>query len=396
MAEWIITVNAGSSSVRCAVFEFANRSPERCHQFHLRGLPHRPELTHHDLKTDQKQQRSPNFDQQSDPHQQGLAAIMDAIDELRATAAHEVVAVAHRIVHGGEEFIAASELHEDALTRLQKLSCWAPSHQPANLAAVKVLRRHFPDARQIGCFDTMFHHPQPWQARAFALPAALERQGIRRYGFHGLSYAYIADVLAARHRRFAQAKAVVAHLGHGASMCAMDAGQSVATTMGLTPLDGLVMGARCGSLDPGVVLHLIEQEGMSAAAVRDMLYQESGMLGVSGLSSDMADLLESKEPRAARAISLFVYHCQRAIGSLAAALGGIDVVVFTGGIGENAATVRHAICRELSWLGLRLDVAANARGAETISTPDSSVAALVLATDEEIVLAREAAAFLKT
>ncbi|GAB4137306.1 MAG: acetate/propionate family kinase [Sphingomonadales bacterium] len=396
MTDLIVTVNAGSSSIRCAVFELSKQTPKRLHQFHLRGLPDRCELIHHNLKSNKKQQRSVNIVQEGGLHQQGLAAIIDAVEDVCGDAAQRVAGVAHRIVHGGEDFTAATELHDDAIRRLQGLSCWAPSHQPANLAAVDALRRHYPNARHIGCFDTMFHHHQPWEARAFALPAALEQRGIRRYGFHGLSYAYIAQALAARGRRLTQAKAIVAHLGHGASMCAMDAGRSIATTMGLTPLDGLVMGARCGSLDPGVVLHLIEGEGMTPAAVRDMLYQESGMLGVSGLSSDMADLLASDQPQAARAVALFVYYCQRAVGSLAAALGGVDVVVFTGGIGEHAADVRRAICEKLSWLGLHLDVAANARGAETISTPDSSVAALVLATDEEMVLAQEAADVLKT
>jgi acetate kinase len=239
----------------------------------------------------------------------------------------------------------------------------------------------------VACFDTAFHRTQPAVAQAFALPHCYAEEGVLRYGFHGLSYEYIASVLPGTDARAAAGRTVVAHLGNGASMCAMKGGQSVATTMGFTAVDGLPMGTRCGALDPGVLLYLMDRHGMDAGALERLLYQQSGLLGVSGISSDMRALLASPEARAAEAIDLFTYRIGRELGSLAAALGGLDALVFTGGIGENAAPIRARVCRDAAWLGLELDEAANNAGGPRISRPDSRVAALVIPTNEELLIA---------
>jgi acetate kinase len=299
-----------------------------------------------------------------------------------------VGAVGHRIVHGGTEFTAPVRLDADVLARLERLTPLAPLHQPHNLAPVRTLLEVAPHLPQVGCFDTAFHAGQPPLAQAFALPAGITDRGVRRYGFHGLSYEYIASVLPALEPVLAQAKVIVAHLGNGASLCALSAGRSIASTMGFTAVEGLPMGTRCGSLDPGVVLYLIDELKMGARDIEHLLYKNSGLLGVSGISSDMRTLEASAEPRARLAIDLFVYRISREIGSLAAALGGVDAIVFTAGIGEHSVPVRHGVCRAAAWLGLKLDEAANSAGTGRISTPDSRVSAWVVPTDEELMIAR--------
>lgn len=298
-----------------------------------------------------------------------------------------VLAVGHRVVHGGQRFNAPVCVSDAVLAELAKLNSLAPLHQPRNLKAIEILRAHRPALIQVACFDTAFHSSQPELARAMALPRDLSDQGVRRYGFHGLSYEYIAGQLRQLLGERAGGRVIVAHLGSGASMCAMLDGRSVASTMGFSALDGLVMGSRCGNLDPGVLLYLLQERGMSGQQLSDLLYSRCGLLGVSGLSADMQVLLESSDTRAAQAVELFVYRAVTAIGSLAAALGGLDALVFTAGIGEHAAPVRAAIARGCAWLGAELDEAANQVHAQRISTAASRVRLLVLPTDEELVIA---------
>ena len=264
----------------------------------------------------------------------------------------------------------------------------APLHQPHNLAPIRALFERAPEIPQVACFDTAAHRSNPLLAQMFALPKELTDAGIRRYGFHGLSYEYIASVLPQFDERAARGRAVVLHLGNGASMCALQAGRSVTSTMGFTAVDGLPMGTRCGALDPGVILYLMDERGMNARAVEKLLYHQSGLLGVSGVSSDMRALLESSEPDARLAVDLFVYRIGRELGSLAAALGGLDAIVFTGGIGEHAAPVRERVCRQAAWLGVELDEATNAKHGPRISTATSRTAAWAIPTNEELMIAR--------
>ena len=309
---------------------------------------------------------------------------------------HRLSAVGHRVVHGGTRFSGPVRVDVRILSELRALIPLAPLHQPHNLAAIEAVADEAPWLDQVACFDTAFHRTQPAVAQAFALPRRYADAGIRRYGFHGLSYEYVAATLPRLDQRAAAGRTVVAHLGNGASMCALEGGQSVATTMGFTALDGLMMGTRCGAIDPGVLLYLIDRHRMDAAQLQQLLYEQSGLLGVSGRSSDMRDLLASTEPAAREAIDLFVYRASRELGSLAAALGGLDALVFTGGIGENAAPIRARICQEASWLGLRLDPEANARGGPCITTADSAAAAWVVPTNEELMIAMHARALLGT
>jgi acetate kinase len=301
-----------------------------------------------------------------------------------------LAALGHRVVHGGLRHSRPARVTPALLAELETLVPLAPLHEPHNLAPIRMaldLDRELP---QVACFDTAFHRTAPEIEQAFALPYALYEGGIRRYGFHGLSYEYIASVLPRQAPDIAEGRVVVAHLGNGCSACALRAGVSIATTMGFTALDGLPMGTRCGELDAGVVLHLIQQKGMQADALVDLLYRRSGMLGLSGISSDFRELLASDDLRARFAVEVFCYRVARHIASLAAAMGGLDGIVFTAGVGENAAPVRAAICRACAWLGLELDEAANREHRQRISTPGSRVAAHVIKTDENLMIARHA------
>jgi acetate kinase len=301
-------------------------------------------------------------------------------------------AVGHRVVHGGLRYSRPARVTPELLAELEALVPLAPLHEPHNLAPIKMAMSLNPDLPQVACFDTAFHRTAPEVEQAFALPYSYYEEGIRRYGFHGLSYEYIASVLPERAPEIASGRIVVAHLGNGCSACAMQGRVSIATTMGFTALDGLPMGTRCGELDAGVVLHLIQQKKMAAEELVDLLYRRSGMLGLSGISSDFRELLASDNPRARFAVDVFCYRVAGHIASLAAALGGLDGVVFTAGVGENAAAVRSAICRACEWLGLELDEAANREHKERISMPNSRVAAYVIKTDENLMIARHARA----
>jgi acetate kinase len=301
-----------------------------------------------------------------------------------------LAAVGHRVVHGGLRYSRPARVTPELLAELEALVPLAPLHEPYNLAPITMAMNLNPGLPQIACFDTAFHRTAPEVDQAFALPYSFFEEGIRRYGFHGLSYEYIASVLPERAPEIANGRVVVAHLGNGCSACAMRDRVSIATTMGFTALDGLPMGTRCGELDAGVVLYLIQQKGMTPDELVDLLYRRSGMLGLSGISSDFRELLASDSPRAGFALEVFCNRVARHIASLAAALGGLDGIVFTAGVGENAAPVRSAICRACEWLGLELDEAANQENKERISMPDSRVAAYVIKTDENLMIARHA------
>jgi len=322
----------------------------------------------------------------------GAATHGQAFDQVLAQiGGARIVAVGHRIVHGGVRFDAPVRIDAEALQAMAALEPLAPLHQPHNLAGVHAAMRAFPQAPQVACFDTAFHRTMPPVHQRFALPRALHDAGVRRYGFHGLSYESIQAQLAARDPALAQTRVVVAHLGNGASMCAMLGGRSVATTMSFSPLDGLPMGTRCGRLDAAAVLYLLQQPGVDAQRVAQLLYRESGLLGLSGLSSDLRTLQRSSTSAAREAIEYFVEHVQAEVAGMAAALRGIDALVFTGGIGENAAALREHVVRGLAWMGLELDAKAHAEKAECISAAGSAASVWVLHTDEESVIARHTA-----
>lgn len=320
-------------------------------------------------------------------HGQAMAALV-AWGRHREVA-REIAAVGHRVVHGGARFEAAVRVDTAVLAELERLNPLAPLHQPHNLAGIRALAELEPALPQVACFDTAFHRKLPPLAQRFALPREYFDAGIRRYGFHGLSYEYIAETLPqVVGPAVAAGRIIVAHLGNGASLCALRSGQSIDTTMGFTALDGLPMGTRCGSLDPGVVLYLQDTLGMSSAEVADLLYHRSGLLGVSGISNDMRELLASDRPSARETIELYTYRINRELGALTATLGGLDALVFTAGIGEHAAPIRARVCELATWLGVRFDAAANEQHGPRISTVDSAVSVWVIPTNEEWMIAR--------
>lgn len=321
-------------------------------------------------------------------HHQDLLADLFAWADAHPLEQREIVAIGHRIVHGGRTHAAPRIVDAALLDDLEALCPLAPLHQPHNLAAIRAIRDLRPTLTQVACFDTAFHHEMHPLAARLALPRALHDQGIRRYGFHGLSYEYIARRLTEIDPDLAKGRVIAAHLGNGASLCAMKAGCSIDTSMGFTALDGLMMGTRCGTLDPGVVLHLQTQMGMSAAEVEDLLYNRSGLLGVSGLSSDMRTLSISQAPEAEEAMTLYAWRAAREAGALVSALGGLDGIVFTAGIGENDASMRARICKRLEWLGVTIDEEANSKSGPRINGANSSVKVYVIPTDEEVMIAR--------
>jgi acetate kinase len=300
----------------------------------------------------------------------------------------QLVGVGHRVVHGGSRYTAPVRVNRAVLTELEAFVPLAPLHQPFNLAAIRSLLESRPGLAQVACFDTAFHRTQPILAELFALPRRFYDEGVRRYGFHGLSYEYIAQRLPSVAPQISAQRVVVAHLGSGVSMCAMEGGRSVATTMGFTALDGLPMGTRCGELDPGVVIYLARERGMSPDQIESLLYKQSGLLGLSGISNDMRELLATDDPDARLAVDYFVYRLARGLGALAGAMGGLDAVVFTAGIGENSPEIRARVCWRLGWLGLDFDPEANLAGASRITRPGSRVSAWVVPTNEELMIAQ--------
>ncbi|MES2772161.1 MAG: acetate/propionate family kinase [Pseudomonadota bacterium] len=385
MKKSILTINVGSSSIKFAVFSAQPKlSRQACLNGEIEGIG--SATARLNLRYD-GDKRAP-WQQVLGKQLSHAAAFELLLKQLEAHAADcgELVAVGHRVVHGGTKYLAATRINAEVLLDLKAFSTLAPLHQPYNLAGITKLSEHLPQAIPIACFDTAFHHTQTPLAQQFALPRKLSAAGIKRYGFHGLSYEYIAHVLPSYTPR-AEQRVIVAHLGNGASLCALQKRRSQASSMGFSALDGLMMGTRCGALDPGVLLYLMQQKGISADALSHLLYQESGLLGVSGISQDVRTLLASSAAEAAEAIDLFCYQANRHIGALAAEIGGLDVLVFTGGIGEHASEIRRRICLSAHWLGLSLDAEANDRDERRISQHDSRVEALVIATDEEWMIA---------
>ena len=386
MTPLLLVVNAGSSSLKFALFKKNEADqPVADATGQVEGIGTQPRFTVKDAAGQTLVDRAHDPDEVL--HHSGAIAIIRSWVHERDRGA-TLLAVGHRIVHGGQYFSEPVLVDTKVLTKLEALVPLAPLHQPHSLAVIRAVRDAMPTLPQIACFDTAFHRTQPAVAQAFALPRRLIDESVRRYGFHGLSYEYIASALPTLEPGLADARVIVAHLGSGASMCALRGGRSIATTMSFTPLDGLVMGTRCGNLDPGVLLYLMDRHGLDRRALEKLLYHESGLLGVSGISSDMRTLLASDEPSAKEAIELFVYRIGRELGSLAAALGGLDALVFTGGIGERSAVVRAQICREAAWLGLDLDGVGNERHGPRLSTPASKVTAWMVPTDEDLVIAR--------
>jgi len=379
----ILVLNAGSSSVK---FSLRVGEDERLHGLveRLGGTGGRGHVTARDAAGTVV----------ADADLAG-ATHADALDWLvgwlPGHAAVAPAAVGHRVVHGGDRYTAPVRVTLDVLRHLEELVPLAPLHQPHNLGPVAYFLEKRPDLPQVACFDTAFHATQDRLERTFALPRRYFDQGVKRYGFHGLSYEYVTGRLAEIDPRAAQGKTIVCHLGNGASLCALSGGRSVASTMGFTALDGLVMGTRTGAIDPGVLLYLLQHDQLTPDQLSDLLYKQSGLLGISGVSADMRDLLASDRPEAAEAVELFCYRIAREIGALAAVLGGLDALVFTAGIGEHAAAVRARVCERCAWLGVALDPAANTARGEVISTPASRVAVRIVPTDEERMIARHAA-----
>lgn len=387
----ILVLNAGSSSIKFAVFVFDEKEEALdalCHG-EIDGIGHQARLTVRCVRDD-----ASLIDESAvaQTHDDALKILLDWTE--RHTAGLHFVAAGHRVVHGGTFFLKPVIVNAEVDARLEQLIPLAPLHQPHNLAAIRALKQLQPEWVQVACFDTAFHHTMPPVAQSFALPRALTEEGLRCYGFHGLSYEYIASALPDFLGTGAEGRVIVAHLGHGASMCAMKGRNSIATTMTFTPLDGLPMGTRCGAIDPGVVLYLMREKGMDVDAVSDLLHHQSGLLGLSGVSGDMRELLVSDRPEAGQAIDFFVYRAGRELGSLAAALGGLDALVFTAGIGEHAPEIRERICREAAWLGVCLDEGANAAGGPRINRSDSSVSVWVIPTNEELIVARHTLALM--
>lgn len=382
----ILTFNAGSSSIKFALFE-TGPEPRRTAHGAIDAIGHAPHLRAFDMQETLLTEK--RWD--GGTHEDFLAELLSwAESHMRGD---RLAGVGHRIVHGGDKFVVPCALTQDVIASLDALAPLAPLHQPHNLNAVKAVAALRPGLPQFGCFDTAFHQTLMPTARRYGLPRTLERQGIRKYGFHGISYEYIAGQLRCVAPERADGRIIAAHLGSGASLCAMRNGQSVDTSMGFSALDGLVMGTRCGALDPGILIYLMRQ-GWNADALEDMAYRRSGLLGVSGISDDMRLLSASDAAGAREAIDLFVFRVAREIGAMTACLGGLDGIVFTAGIGENSADIRQQICDRLGWLGLEFDQAANREGRVRISTAASRVACWVIPTDEEVVIARHTVALL--
>jgi len=385
MGDAILVINAGSSSIKFVVFVAeAAGTLTAALRGTITGIGTAPRFLAKNANGEVLADRQ--WDRADEPSEESL--LKELVDWIRSRmGGQKLVAAGHRVVHGGAEFTAPTVIDPAVMKSLEALTPLAPLHQPHNLAAIRWLESAHPQLPQVACFDTAFHAAYLDTAMRFALPRALHNRGIRRYGFHGLSHEYISRTLARIDPNLHAGRVVVAHLGNGASLCAMRGGVSVDSTMGFTALDGLPMGTRCGSLDGGVILFLM-QLGMGYEALESLLYHQSGLLGVSGgISSDMRELLASDRPEAAQAVDLFVYRCVREIGAMAACLGGCDGIVFTGGIGEHSQIIRERISRGCAWLGVELDAAANAEGDGRISTSKSRAAAWVIPTDEEQMIA---------
>ncbi|MGY4425532.1 acetate kinase [Bradyrhizobium sp. JR6.1] len=392
MSDSVLVLNAGSSSIKFGLFDITPSEPE----LQCKGLLDEQEKVPRIVMSDAsgrplfEKRRASGTLEDNGLFGDIFAWIEDYLD------GGSLAAVGHRIVHGGREFYGPVVIAGQTLAALEALTPLAPLHQPRCLAPVRAVRSLQPELTQIACFDTAFHHGLAPPVSRFAIPRQFEQRGIRRYGFHGLSFEYVASRLAAIAPQWADKRVVVAHLGNGASLCALRKGDSVDTTMGLTPLDGLVMGTRCGTIDPGVLLYLMQEEKMSVDDVQHLLYERSGLLGVSGVSADMRALLASHDPAAREAVDLFTFRVAAEVAVMANTLAGLDGLVFTGGIGEHAPEIRQRICDRLSWLGVSIDAAANAQGAQRIAAKGNPVDVLVIPTNEEVSIARHCRSLLVT
>jgi acetate kinase len=393
MDDFSLVLNAGSSSLKFCAYR---RSPAESWLLDARGqvdgIGTTPRLTAN------RGDGATLADQMLD------ASIRDSRSALGITAgwlrghyrAARVLGVGHRVVHGGAKYTKPCHITSQVIEDLKALVPLAPLHQPFNIAAIEAVAEHMPDVPQVACFDTAFHRGQPTVARLVPLPQEIREAGVERYGFHGISYEYVASVLPAVAPEVAEGRVIVAHLGSGASLCAMKGRKSLDCTFSFSTLDGLCMGTRPGSVDAGVILYLFQTLGLSTAEVEAILYRKSGLLGVSGISSDMRALIESPDPRARLAVDYFVYQAAKQVGALAAVLGGVDALVFTAGIGEHSAVIRRRICEASAWLGIALDEAANDRHGPRVSRTGSRVSAWVIPTDEELMIARHTGTLLGT
>ena len=385
MTETILVINAGSSSIKFQLFLVAAQNElRRALKGQIEGIGVRPRLIAKNTGGDAPIEEEWPVSE--------VATVPQALDKLVAFLRERLgtlpVAIGHRVVHGGPDYSDPTVIDDAVIERLEKFTPLAPLHQPNNLAPIRAVRARQQQLLQVACFDTAFHRNHPEIADRYALPEQFYAEGVRRYGFHGLSYEYIAGRLPEIAPEIARGRVIVAHLGSGASMCALSAGKSVESTLGFTALDGLPMGTRPGQLDPGIMLYLMSEKRMSAKEIERLLYHESGLKGLSGISNDVRDLLASPDPRAKLALDHFVYRISLFAGMLAGAMGGIDGFVFTAGIGENAPAIREAVAKRLAWLGLDLDLKANADGEARISREESRVACYVIPTDEELMIAR--------
>jgi acetate kinase len=390
MDDYALVLNAGSSSLKFCVFQRPDGKVWRLEaRGQIEGIGTSPRLSVKDADGNSLA----NDDVTVRDGQQAIEALAAWLKSKYGGS--RVVGVGHRVVHGGARFTGPTVVNPEILAQLREFIPLAPLHQPHNLAAIEAVSQRLPDVPQVACFDTSFHRTQPAVAELVPFPKDLRDGGIQRYGFHGISYEYIAATLPQVAPEIAGGRVIVAHLGSGASMCALQAGKSIDCTLGFAPLDGLCMGTRPGTIDPGVVLHLFQGLKMSAKDVEALLYKKSGLIAISGISNDMRDLLGKPEPAARLAVDYFVYRAAKEIGALAAALRGVDAIVFTAGIGENSPEIRDRICQASAWLGVAIDLEANARKASRISTPQSKVSVWVIPTNEELMIARHMASLLR-
>jgi acetate kinase len=392
MADIILTINAGSSSIKFSAYEIAEGNLTQLALGLIEGIGNHATFSARKC-TGEKTKFDLDQSHQAVDHRMALTAVLDWLEKEENGA--NVVGVGHRVVHGGPIYSEPVLLDAATLAKLKSFEVLAPLHQPFNLAGVEAALGAFPKAAQVACFDTAFHRRHPYVADTYALPRSYYDEGVRRYGFHGLSYEFIHRILRHEEPVLARGKVIVAHLGNGASICAINAGKSIGSTMGFTALDGLPMGTRCGQLDPGVVLYLMSEKNMSAAEITDLLYKNSGLKGMSGISNDVRELEASSEQSAKDALAYFVSRVRRHIGGLSAELGGLDCLVLTGGIGENAVNVRKAILKNMEWFGIQIDFDANARNERIISEKGSPSVVLILKTDEERMIAAHTAELLK-
>jgi acetate kinase len=389
MIEVILVINSGSSSIKFSVFAYQQKLNLLYHG-EIESISESPCLKIFNANHEQIFNKNVS----SKGTEAGLRALFDWFEHLHDSM--KLKAVGHRIVHGGKYFSHPTLVTEKVMKEIANLIPFAPFHEPENLEAIKNIKKIYPKMQQVVCFDTTFHRTQEKLATLFAIPIALTDEGLVRYGFHGISYEYIASVITKHIGAVGNKRVIIAHLGNGASMCAMQKRKSVATSMGLTALDGLMMGTRCGRIDPGLLLYLLREKKYTAKQVEDLLYLESGLLGVSGISNDVRELLSSKKAHAKEAVDLFCYRAAAEFGSLAAALKGCDAFVFTAGIGEHAPIIRKKICERLAWLGIKLDDKANKKNATIISKKGSNIVVSVIPTNEEYMIAKHTWSMLQT